>query len=300
MILNRLARNDPLNSMHIADLNMPKTRSSCAASPCDLELRFSEYVEAEAARLAADQAEVNEALVAKIFQCERAELALRASEQKLHDLLAHQLNNREEERKRISREIHDSLAQNLLALRLDVSALHQQTADKQPRLHDWVGYALDNLDVTIRAVRQLITDLRPFQLELGLLAAVEWELNKFGRTSGIPASVAASVELNELVIDDESVLTIYRALQECLANVYRHSLASRADVALSVSGNMLLMTVSDNGVGFDPSLPPKSSSFGLLGVRERLVPLGGNLEVSSSKSHGTTVVLTVPVTPRAG
>lgn len=279
---------------------MPKTRSSCAAEPRDLELRFSKYIEAEAARLASDQAEVNAALVAKIFQCERAEQALRASEQKLHDLLAHQLNTREEERKRISREIHDSLAQNLLALRLDVSALHQQTADKQPRLHDWVGYALDNLDVTIRAVRQLITDLRPFQLELGLLAAVEWELKKFGRTSGIGASVAAGAELTELVMDDESVLTVYRALQECLTNVSRHSLASRADVALTAGGNTLSMTVSDNGIGFDPAQPPKSSSFGLLGIRERLAPLGGTLAISSSKSHGTTVTLTVPINPRAG
>jgi signal transduction histidine kinase len=265
-----------------------------------LEPRLSEYVEAEAARLASDQAEVNQALVAKIFQCERAEQALRASEQKLHDLLAHQLNTREEERKRISREIHDSLAQNLLALRLDVSALHQQTADKQPRLHDWVGYALDNLDVTIRAVRQLITDLRPFQLELGLLPAVEWELNKFGRTSGILTSVAAGAELTELAMDDESVLTVYRALQECLTNVSRHSLASRAHVALTVSGNTLSMAVSDNGIGFDPAQPAKSSSFGLLGIRERLAPLGGKLAISSSKSQGTTVILTVPFHPRIG
>jgi signal transduction histidine kinase len=295
--------------MHIADLNMPKIRSSGAAArakasnddPRDLELRFNEYVQAEAARLATDQAKVNEALVAKVFQCERAEQALRASEQKLHDLLAYQLNTREEERKRISREIHDSLGQNLLALRLDVSALHQQTADHQPHLHDWIGYALENLDITIHAVRQLITDLRPFQLELGLLAAVEWELKKFARTSGIRASVTAGAEVGELVMDDECVLTVYRALQECLANVHRHSLATRADVTLSVSvsGNTLSMTVSDDGIGFDPALPPKSSSFGLLGIRERLAPLGGDLAVSSSTSRGTTVTLTLPVIPLA-
>lgn len=265
------------------------------AQPRDLESWFSEYVAAEAARLATDQAEVNEALVARIFQCERAEQALRASEQKLHDLLSHQLNTREQERKRISREIHDSLAQNLLALRLDVSALHQHTADKQPRLHDWVGYALDNLDVTIRAVRQLINDLRPLQLELGLLAAVEWELKKFTRSSGILATIAASAELTELAMDDECVLAVYRALQEFLNNIYRHSLASRADVVLSISGNTLSMTVSDNGVGFDPALPPKSSSFGLLGIRERVATLGGALAISSSRSHGTTMILTVPI-----
>lgn len=246
-------------------------------------------------RLAAEQMEVNQALVAKIFQCELAEQALRESEQKLHQLLAHQLNIREEERKRISRQIHDHLGQNLLALRLDVATLHRQTADKQRRLHDWVGAALDNLDATIRTVRQIIADLRPFQLELGLLSAVEWELNKFERLCGIRCILSGKACIDELVLPDERKLAAYRALQECLSNIYRHALASRVTVELELAHGVLTMTVCDNGVGFDPEHAHKSSSFGLLDVRERLALVGGNLEVSGSKSHGTRVVVSLPV-----
>jgi len=245
-------------------------------------------------RLALEQMEVNQALVAKIFQCELAEQMLRESEQKLHQLLAHQLNVREEERKRISREIHDHLGQNLLALRLDVATLHRQTTARQKRLHDWVGAALDNLDATIRTVRQIIADLRPFQLELGLPSAIEWELKKFERLSGIRCTLSGHERIAELSLSDERNLAVYRALQECLSNIYRHSLASRVTVALEVAGNVLTMGISDNGVGFDPGQATKSSSFGLLDIRERLALVGGTLEVSSAKSHGTRVVMSIP------
>lgn len=246
-------------------------------------------------RLAAEQMEVNQALVAKIFQCEVAEQALRESEQKLHQLLARQLSIREEERKRISREIHDHLGQNLLALRLDVATLHRQTADKQKRLHNWVGAALDNLDGTIRTVRQIIADLRPFQLELGLLSAIEWELNKFERLCGIRCTLSGKACIDELVLPDERNLAAYRALQECLSNIFRHSLASRVTVELGVEDGVLTMTVCDNGVGFDPEHAHKSSSFGLLDVRERLALVGGKLDVAGSQSHGTRVVVSIPI-----
>lgn len=246
-------------------------------------------------RLAQEQMEVNQALVAKIFQCELAEQMLRESEHKLHQLLAHQLNVREEERKRISREIHDHLGQNLLALRLDVATLHRQTADRQKRLHDWVGAALDNLDGTIRTVRQIIADLRPFQLELGLPSAIEWELKKFERLSGIRCTLSGHERMAELSLSDERNLAVYRALQECLSNIYRHSLASRVTVALAVAGTALTMEIGDNGVGFDPAQAPKSSSFGLLDIGERLALVGGTLDVSSAKSHGTRVVMSVPI-----
>ncbi len=246
-------------------------------------------------RLALEQMEVNQALVAKIFQFELAEHMLRESEQQLHQLLAHQLQVREEERKRISREIHDHLGQNLLALRLDVATLHRQTTDKHKRLHDWVGAALDNLDGTIRTVRQIIGELRPFQLELGLLSAIEWELNKFQRLSGIRCALSGQDCIADLDLSDASSLAVYRALQECLSNIYRHSLASRVTVGLHVADNVLTMQVGDNGIGFDPGQAPKSSSFGLLDIRERLALVDGHLEVSSSKSHGACVSVSVPV-----
>jgi signal transduction histidine kinase len=248
-----------------------------------------------AARLTREQMQINEALVAKIFQCQRAEEALRASEEKLHDLLAHQFQAKEEERKRISREIHDTLGQNLLALRMDVVSLHLHTSARHRRVHEWVGVALENLDRTIRSVRTIIADLRPFQVELGLEAAVEWELNKFRRSSGLICHLSMDERLAELPLSDEQTLTIYRTLQECLSNISRHSRATRVDVILSIKPSTFLMSVSDDGVGFDPAKERESTSYGLLGIGERLILLGGDLMLTSVESHGTTVSISIPL-----
>lgn len=251
-------------------------------------------IAAAAAQLALDQTEVNEALVQKIFQCERAEQALRDSEHKLHALLIHQLNTREEERKRIARAVHDTLGQNLLALRLDVAALHHQTAARQPRLHGWVGAALANLDGTIASVKQLISDLRPFELELGLQAAVAWEANKFRRSHGIACTVDADPALDELTLDDAHLLALYRVLQECLENVARHAHARQARVRIRVEGAVLTLVIADDGVGIGFITPPPTA-FGLLGVRERMGAAGGTMRLSRLQPHGTAVTLTLPL-----
>jgi signal transduction histidine kinase len=240
---------------------------------------------------------VNQALVEKIFACERAEGALRASEQKLHELLAHQLATREEERKRISRELHDSLGQNLLALRIDIVMLHQHTTKRHYRLRDRIGAALDNVDLTLRSVKQLLGELRPSGLELGLAAIVDMELRKFTRASGIPCDLVGGAGIDELVLDEESLLTIYRVLQECLNNVFRHSLASRVNVRLKAAPTMLTMSIIDNGIGFDPAAPRKPSSFGLLDLHERVTGQGGEFIVKGARAHGTEVIVKIPVAP---
>lgn len=248
-----------------------------------------------------EQMLVNEALVTKVMQCEKAEAALRESERKLNELLAHQVATREEERKRIVREIENSLGQNLLALRLDISALHARTAHGHPRLHDWVDKALDNLDTTIASVGQIVAHIRPFQIELGLAAAVEWELNKFQRSAGVHCNLSLDPRLDAMELADEQTLGLYRALQACLSNVFRHALASRVDVMVEIAGDQVLMNVSDNGVGFDTRAPRKSSSYGLLDIEKRIGALGGQLVVTSSPPHGTTVTLSIPMaraTPR--
>ena len=255
--------------------------------------------EAAMLRLTQDQMLVNQALVEKIFACERAEMALRASEQKLHDLLAHQLATREDERKRISRELHDTLGQNLLALRMDIVMMHQETTGRHYRLRDRIGAALDNVDVTLRSVKQLLGELRPSGLELGLMATVEMELRKFTRASGIACALHSDPGIDELLIGEEEILALYRALQECLNNVFRHSLASRVNVHLHMDNSSLMMRIVDNGIGFDPAAPRKANSFGLLDLHERLAAIGGTILIQSARSHGTEVVLRIPVAAAA-
>ncbi|WP_332876206.1 sensor histidine kinase [Massilia sp. S19_KUP03_FR1] len=255
---------------------------------------FNQEVAWAAAQLRQDQTDVNEALVQKIFQCERAEEALRVSEGKLHALLAHQLSNREDERRRIAMEIHDTLGQNLLALRLDVAALYQHTSARQARLHDRVGAALHNLDDTIYSVRQLIAHLRPFQLELGLQAALEWEINKFQRDHGVACKVVGLEALHALAMDEVQLLTLYRVLQECLANIARHASASAVSITAVAIKKILNITISDNGIGIDPANPPPPA-FGLMGMRERLRDAGGGFCLAPAAPHGTTVTITIPL-----
>ena len=259
---------------------------------------WSEEHESAMLRLTHEQMLVNQALVEKIFACERAESALRASEQQLHDLLAHQLATREDERKRISRELHDSLAQNLLALRIDIVMLHQHTTKRHYRLRDRIGCALDNVDVTLRTVKGLLGELRPSCLDLGLQATVDMELRKFTRASGIGCELRGNPAVDALALGEEELLTIYRVLQECLNNVFRHSVASRVNVRLDASTDRLTMYIVDNGIGFDPIAPRKPGSFGLLDLHERVTAHGGELVVQSAHAHGTEVTVTIPIGPR--
>ena len=276
---------------------MSEARGQREISPGDGRHGY-ELEDADAAailRLAQDQMLVNQALVEKIFACERAESALRASEQQLHDLLAHQLATREDERKRISRELHDSLAQNLLALRIDIVMLHQHTTKRHYRLRDRIGSALDNVDITLRSVKELLGELRPSGIDLGLMATVDMELRKFTRASGIACELSGSPGIDGVVIGEEHLLTIYRVLQECLNNVFRHSLASRVNVRLDASPDFLGMRIVDNGIGFDPTAPRKQDSFGLLDLHERVAGHGGELIVKGARGHGTEVTVKIPI-----
>lgn len=241
-----------------------------------------------------DQMLVNQALVERIFACQQAEAALRVTEHRLHDLLAHQHANREAERKRISRDIHDLLAQNLLALRMDIVSLQQATADRHRRLHERLGAALDNVDTTLRAAKQLLGELRPACLELGLLATLEVEVQKFTRASRIACRLHADERVEPLVLDEARLLAIHRVLQECLNNVFRHSLASWVQVHLSVDAGSVEMAIADNGIGFDPAAPRKSSSYGLLALQALAAAHGGRLDIASARGQGTRVILVLP------
>ena len=256
-------------------------------------------------RLAGLDAGVEEFLTKPVDQAElwlrvrnllRLKKALQQSKKSLQQLLAHQDQTKEEERKRIAREIHDDLGQNLLALRIDISMLHARTAHGHRLLHRGVSVALDNIDATIKSVRTLINDLRPFELELGLQAAVAWQLKKFERVSGlacrfdIDAPLANNVQLNDL-----QTLTIFRILQESLSNIERHSCATRVDVKLKLSARGWSMHVKDDGIGIDADAVKKTNSFGIVGIKERVSSLGGEFAINGSSGQGTLLSVFIPI-----
>ncbi|HEV7816428.1 MAG TPA: sensor histidine kinase [Janthinobacterium sp.] len=266
-----------------------------AASDAGALLERYAWLEARVSQLNTKHLQVKQALVSRIFEHERAEEALRQSEIRLHELLAHQEYIKEEERKRIAREIHDQLGQNLMALRIDISALEARSSQAHPRLRKWVGAALDNLDGAVKSVRAIINDLRPFELELGLLAAVEWQLKNFARISGITYELKVGDTPFGYEIGDQSTLALFRILQEALSNITRHSMASKAEVSLSRSASTLFMAVRDNGIGAFPNDKRKPNSFGLVGIGERLNALGGEFSINGSAGKGFTLSISIPI-----
>jgi signal transduction histidine kinase len=218
---------------------------------------------------------------------------LQLSHEKLRRLAAHADQIKEGERKRIAREIHDELGQNLLALRIEADMLASRTGGKHPHLHARAGATLSQIDATIKSVRQIINDLRPNVLDLGLSAAVEWQISEFRRRTGIACELFD--DHMEVGLTDHCATAFFRILQESLSNILRHAKASAVSVELKVEAGRLSMTVSDNGVGLHPGGRNKLGSFGLVGIEERVHLLGGSFTISSMADSGTTVAVSVPI-----
>lgn len=218
---------------------------------------------------------------------------LQQSHHKLRRLAAHADQIKEQERKRIAREIHDDLGQNLLVLRIEADMLATRTRHRHPRLHARARSTLGQIDSTIKSVRHIINDLRPNVLDLGLSAAVEWQIAQFRQRSGMVCELIEHQQ--DIHIDDRCATAFFRVLQESLSNIVQHAHASLVRVELRQSGGMLSMTITDNGVGTRDSSRNKVGSFGLIGIEERVSLLGGHCSITGSPNAGTTVMISVPV-----
>lgn len=229
-----------------------------------------------------------------IAERETAEAALRQSREELRLLAGHLEQIKEDERKRIAREIHDELGQNLLALRIDISMLHARTGSSHPRLNAKVHNVLNQIDTTMRSMRAIINNLRPTVLDLGLNAAIEWQVHEFQRRSGIVCRL--DMDQQECVLDDNRATALFRILQESLNNVIRHARATRVDIELHRHRERLIMKIADNGVGTYPGCRRKANSFGLVGIKERVSTLGGDLVIQSAQDKGMTLKISIPLT----
>jgi signal transduction histidine kinase len=219
---------------------------------------------------------------------------LELAHQKLRRLADHAYQVKEHERKRIAREIHDDLGQNLLALRIETELLAARTRGRHTHLHRRARATLAHIDATIRSVRQIINDLRPTVLDLGLSAAVEWQVTQFQRRTGIACDIVDGH--GEISVSDHCATAFFRILQESLNNIVRHANATRVTVELRLDGGWLTLTVRDNGCGLAPGGRNKYGSFGLVGIEERIVILGGTCAVYSEPGGGTTVTVSAPAT----
>jgi signal transduction histidine kinase len=171
--------------------------------------------------------------------------------------------------------------------------LSSRTRQSHPRLHERARATLAHIDTTIKSVRQIINDLRPNVLDLGLRAAVEWQIGEFSRRTGVACELIG--EQRDIPLDDSAATALFRILQESLSNIARHSKALTATVQLGVSDGRVVMSISDNGIGLRATEHNKSGSFGLVGIEERMNLLGGTFSLRTQPGQGTTILVTVPV-----
>lgn len=227
----------------------------------------------------------------------QTEERLRDSQRRLRALTARREAILEEERARISREIHDELGQILTASKLDVAwvrdslrdALPQAPADIRARLDDLAS----RLDATVKTVRRITTELRPVVLDqLGLAPAVEWLARDFAHRTGLACAVRASLEGH---LPRETATGMFRILQEALTNVARHAGATAVRVELRAVDHTVCLEVSDDGRGISAAEISGSDGLGIMGMRERAILLGGALELSALEPSGTRLSVWAPI-----
>lgn len=224
----------------------------------------------------------------------RAEQRLQSSHQQLRALAASLQAIREEERTSIARELHDELGQHLLRLRMDLSWLAGRLKELSPPLHEKVEGMKQFVEGTVDTVRRVTTRLRPPVLDdLGLVAATRWQLKEFEQNTGI--AVALSVNVNSAALNQEVSTHLFRILQESLTNVARHAEATQVEVTLAQTGASLRLEVRDNGRGTEVGADRTAGSHGLIGIRERVLMLGGQLEIVSSPGAGFVLSVRIPL-----
>jgi PAS domain S-box-containing protein len=224
-----------------------------------------------------------------------AEKKLAQARAELRELSIASQTAREEEKSRISRELHDELGQNLTALKMDLSWLQSHTSNDLAARNERILAMQKVLDSTVVATRRIAADLRPLMLDdLGLKAALEWLTQDFTRRLSVPCSLHVDEDVIDLDTGIQSAL--YRAIQECLTNIARHAQATQVDIQMKTSPTAVNLQVLDNGVGMNNEARSKQGSFGLIGMRERIYILGGEVTIDSHLGEGTKVSIVLPRT----
>jgi PAS domain S-box-containing protein len=234
-----------------------------------------------------------EGMVEDITERRRAEEERQRSLEQLRALAAQQQSVREEERKRLAREIHDQLGQALTAIKIDLSFLLRElpAGEKPPAKR--TASILQLVDEAIRAVRRISTELRPGILDdLGLVATLEWAGEDFQARTGTRCRLDLPRE--DIAVDPERATAIFRILQETLTNVARHADASQVEVRLAKEDGDLTLEVHDNGKGIPEDKLSNGESLGILGMRERALLLGGEIIISGAPGQGTIVRVRIP------
>jgi len=217
----------------------------------------------------------------------------RRAREQLRALAAYVESVREKERVRISREIHDELGQSLTCMGIDLAFLDKQLDPNSKEAVERVARLVELVKDTIHSVRRISSELRPSILDdLGLGAAIEWLAHDFESRTHVSCSIAVP---EDLVLPWDVATPLFRVCQEALTNITRHAVASSVSIRLECANRQLLLQVQDNGRGITDEEIRRHGSLGLLGMKERVVLLGGTLEIKGEPGAGTTLTVRIPL-----
>ena len=246
---------------------------------------------AERRRVEAELKSAHDDLETRVEQRTRE---LNTANEQLRALSARLLSIREEERTRISREIHDELGQALTGLKMDLSWLLRKSPENSLPFAEQIKPMTELINKTIQTVRRISTELRPGVLDdLGIVAAIEWLVEDFKNRTRIECTSFA--DLNGAVIGPELSTALFRILQEALTNVIRHAEATHVTIGIRNDAGVIVLEVEDNGKGISERNIRNARSLGILGIRERALLFGGEVHIEGAAGKGTTLVIRVPL-----
>jgi PAS domain S-box-containing protein len=223
--------------------------------------------------------------------------ALKVANEELKHLSRQVLRAQEEERKRISRELHDVIAQTLTGINVRLANLRKEAALNTKGLEGNIALTQELVEQSVNIVHRFARELRPAVLDdLGLIPALKTFVKHFSAETGIRVNLSALAAIED--VDDDKRTVLYRVAQEALTNVARHAQASSVELGLQKLEDVICMTIQDNGKGFrqeQVSPGKKGERLGLLGMRERLEMVGGSFTLSSAPGKGATVLAQIPL-----
>jgi len=218
---------------------------------------------------------------------------LKTSEE-LRLLMQHLQNVREEERKRIGREIHDDLGQQLTAIKMYAAWIDKRIPEDNPAIKEKITGIIELLDSSNMSIRKILNELRFGVLDNdGLIDGLKWLCKQFEQTTSI--ELVFTTNLNKVKASEQTAICVYRILQESLNNITKHAEAKKVMIDIHVTANILTMVIADDGKGFQMEKLRTVNSFGILGMKERVSAAVGEFKLESVKGAGTRLKIAIPV-----
>jgi PAS domain S-box-containing protein len=229
-----------------------------------------------------------------ITEKRKSEELLKKSYEDIRNLASHVTKVREEERKRIGREIHDELGQQLTAIKMDVVWIDKKIPDENDSVKVSIKNILEIINGSNQSVRRILNELSPGVIDnFGLIEALEQQNQQFYISTGVSVKFESSV--SELNLSQDIANTIFRVYQESLTNIIRYAQATDVETSLKIMDNSIYISIIDNGKGFNANANQSKKSFGILGMRERILSHNGSFNLNSELGLGTRISFVLPI-----